>query len=215
MLTALSFDDGFLAHVNIAQLLARLGIRATFFCITHLKTFGGALIATHPEYIKEIADLGHEIGSHTCTHKHLVKLPRDRLDYELKASKLLLEDILGREVLGMAYPYGCFNARVLSATAKYYQYARSVAVYRLIEDSYNIRPPSRYTISALKIRHLPKLLIKRFEYGTLHPVLYAHNVHISEMVAIILYLRALGADFVTVSELVDYLTRKGLLCNSR
>lgn len=211
MLTALSFDDGYAAHLKMAQLLARKGIRATFYCITHLKSFEGKpLLRESPRQIREIAELGHEIGSHTCTHPNLLELSVDELDHELKESKHFLEDVIGREVPGLAYPYGYFNSKVLSMTRKHYRYARLAAVYDA-EDVYNTSVPNRYMISALTVRHIPALPVKIIERkGELNPVLFAHNVHVSKIIALILYLRILHADFVTVEELVAHLSEKGI-----
>lgn len=209
---ALSFDDGYLSHLAIARLLRRMGVKATFYVITHLKMFEGKpLLSAYPEYIQKIAEMGHEIGSHTCTHPDLTNLSRDRLEYELKESKRFLEDIVGKEVLGVAYPYGYFDSKVISVVSKYYYYARSAAVYK-IEDVYNIRTPNRYIISALTIHHLPRLPIKMLsKREPIHPVIFAHNITKLKVISLILSLKLLGARFVTVKELVNLLVRKGIV----
>lgn len=207
---ALSFDDGYLSHLAIARLLRRMGVKATFYVITHLKIFEGKpLLSAYPEYIQKIAEMGHEIGSHTCTHPDLTNLSRDRLEYELKESKKFLEDIVGKEVLGIAYPYGYFNSKVISVASKYYYYARSATVYKM-EDIYNTRPPSRYIISALTIHYLPKLPVKMLNnQEPLHPVIFAHDIALLKVISLVLSLKLLRARFVTVKELVDLLMRKG------
>ena len=218
MIVALSFDDGYLRHLKIARLLNRLKVRATFYCITHLKSFGGkATLAIDPENFQEIADLGHEVGSHTCTHPNLTELPINRLDQELKLSKRYLENIIGTEVLGVAYPYGLFNANVLSTASKYYHYGRSAAVYQK-EDLYNVKPPTRNMISALSINDihtikcLPRLFLRMPEHDSvLHPCIIAHDIHPSKLMALVLFFRSLGANFVTVRELVEDLARKCLI----
>lgn len=156
----------------------------------------------------EIVELGHEVGSHTCTHQDLTKLSRTRLRYELRESKRFLEDITGKEILGIAYPYGFFNTRVLQEVSRFYYYARSASVYD-IEDVYNMRPPSRYIISALTIHHLPRLPMKIFKYGkSVHPVLFAHDVCSFKIISLILFLKALNVEFVTVKELVHHVVRE-------
>lgn len=47
-----------------------------------------------------------EIGAHTVTHPVLAALPLERQRWELEQSKLTLQDILGRVVTSVAYPYG-------------------------------------------------------------------------------------------------------------
>lgn len=66
--------------------------------------------------IREAADLGFEIGSHTLTHPHLTDLDETALRHELRDSKHRLEDITGKEVRSLAYPYGDYDDRVMAAT---------------------------------------------------------------------------------------------------
>jgi peptidoglycan/xylan/chitin deacetylase (PgdA/CDA1 family) len=64
-LAAISFDDGNLEDVEGAILLSKLGVKATFYIITHLKSWEGKILLTEkPELLAEVAELGHEIGSH-------------------------------------------------------------------------------------------------------------------------------------------------------
>jgi len=80
-----------------------------------------ALAGEKPELIAEIAELGHEIGSHTCTHRDLRGCNDLDLVYELKRSKHFLEDVTEKETLGIAYPW-FYNSRVLTTTSRYYSY---------------------------------------------------------------------------------------------
>jgi peptidoglycan/xylan/chitin deacetylase (PgdA/CDA1 family) len=109
-LVAISFDDGYLEYVRGARLLSELGVKASFYITTDLNAWERKpLLAKKPELIAEIAELGHEIGSHTCTHRDLRQLQRNDLVYELKHSKNFLEDVTGREILGIAYPWGFYK----------------------------------------------------------------------------------------------------------
>ena len=150
MIIALSFDDGYREHLKVARELATMGIRATFFVITHLRYWMGKPLLSHDE-IAEIAEMGHEIGSHTCAHPDLTELPRDKLEWELKTSKRYLEDITGKEVLGLAYPFGKFNDRVVTVTKKYYYYARALR----ITTNFMLYHSDRYSIDA--IANIPTL----------------------------------------------------------
>ena len=56
---------------------------------------------------REMQDSGVvELGSHTMRHRNLASLPPDETRWELVESKKRLEDKLGREMVGFAYPYG-------------------------------------------------------------------------------------------------------------
>jgi len=97
--------------------------------------------------IIEIVELVHEIGSHTCTHKDLRKYGRETLIYELENSKRFLGDLLGKEVLGLAYPWGFYNPRVLEAVSKYYIYVRTTELMNLNDANLlNFPHCSRYEI---------------------------------------------------------------------
>jgi peptidoglycan/xylan/chitin deacetylase (PgdA/CDA1 family) len=66
---ALTIDDGPDPDVTpaVLDLLARHGVRATFFCI-------GERVARYPELARRIAREGHEIGNHTEHHRYVFSL---------------------------------------------------------------------------------------------------------------------------------------------
>jgi len=67
--------------------------------------------------------MGHELVSHSVTHRNLTELSIDELVYELKHSKEVLETFQG-EVRGFGYPNGSYSRFVITYVAKYYEYAR-------------------------------------------------------------------------------------------
>jgi peptidoglycan-N-acetylglucosamine deacetylase len=66
---ALTIDDGPDPDVTpaVLDLLARHGVRATFFCI-------GDRVAKHPQLARRITGEGHEIGNHTEHHRYVFAL---------------------------------------------------------------------------------------------------------------------------------------------
>ena len=62
--------------------------------------------------IREISDHGHEIGSHTLTHANLTFLSDADIVHELADSKHILEDITGKQVISLSFPFGSWNRRV-------------------------------------------------------------------------------------------------------
>ena len=150
---ALTFDDGTIGQYHVIKVLSKFNVKCTIFCITHLKKHPGTnkqLLASEPEKIQELHDLGHEIGSHTCTHPYLTKITIKKLRYELSESKKMLEDITGAEILGFAYPYGVYNYRVLREVRNYYKYARSGGKYS--QDEWNIKTNDRYRIGSIGLK---------------------------------------------------------------
>lgn len=69
---SLSFDDGYASHYNMAKYSSAIGIKATFFVTTHLKE--KLFLSSTPKRIVEMSDLGHEIGSQSCTHPNFLLL---------------------------------------------------------------------------------------------------------------------------------------------
>ena len=75
------------------------------------------------DQIREMSDSGLvEFASHTVTHPHLTSLDDAALDQELQASKHALEEITGKDVQAIAYPYSDYDQRVCTAAAKYYRF---------------------------------------------------------------------------------------------
>jgi peptidoglycan/xylan/chitin deacetylase (PgdA/CDA1 family) len=203
---ALTFDDGYLDHYNIARVLAHLNIKATFFIITHLNRHpddGRPLLASQPSKIKDIYKMGHEIGSHSCTHPDLPRLSSHKLESELKDSKEFLED-LGVEVFGFAYPKGVHDQRTIEMTKRYYVYGRGT--YGFCKDMWNVACNDRYDICAVGIRHLPKLPIKLLQRFTLvKPVIMLHREDLSTILLLIRGLKILYPKirFVTMKETAE------------
>jgi peptidoglycan/xylan/chitin deacetylase (PgdA/CDA1 family) len=59
-----------------------------------------------------------KIESHTATHPILTNICKKQLDFELKTSKMRLEEILDREVGHFCYPNGSFNENAQKAVEK-------------------------------------------------------------------------------------------------
>ena len=205
-LVALSFDDGYLRHYTIAKLLYVMGIKGTFYCITHLKKFEGhRLLTAKPGRLQEIVHMGHEVGSHTCTHPNLLGVNSKRLIWELRDSKKFLEDLLGVKVHGFAYPYGFYNLKIIEKVRSFYSYARGAAVHTM-EDPWNVNVPNGYMISALTIKHLLRLPIKVIKsHSELHLVFFIHNLNPAMVMSLVTGVKALmpAAKFVAVNEMSE------------
>jgi peptidoglycan/xylan/chitin deacetylase (PgdA/CDA1 family) len=77
----LTFDDG-PSPANTREILAALAkecTKATFFVV-------GEMVALHPEIVKEVAEQGHTIGTHTWSHPNLAKLSLADVTHEVEAT---------------------------------------------------------------------------------------------------------------------------------
>jgi len=129
-LVALTFDDAFVSVLeNAVPILKRHGLTAGFFvpagnmgqqprwrmsddCADRNET------VMSPEQIAELYNEGFEIFSHTASHLLLTEIDENRLNSELLESKEKLEKVIGREVLGISYPYGGHDATVCNAAKR-------------------------------------------------------------------------------------------------
>ncbi len=64
--------------------------------------------------IKELADQGIEIGSHTLHHTDLRNVTSEAAREEFNLSKSLLEKITGKDVVSFSFPYGSFNDELIN-----------------------------------------------------------------------------------------------------
>lgn len=81
----------------LRERFAEAGVSTTIFAVSDFAE------AT-PETIEGLTDDGHEIASHTCTHRHLSDLNPDERRGELERSRTSLERLCGRPVLGFRAP---------------------------------------------------------------------------------------------------------------
>ena len=112
-----TFDDGYANNYeNAYPVLKELGLKGCIFLVYETidshnswhdpKTEPWLSMMTWTQ-AREMQDSGAvELGSHTMRHRNLASLPLDETRWELTESKKRLEDTLGREMVGFAYPYG-------------------------------------------------------------------------------------------------------------
>jgi len=112
----LTFDDG---HNDFATravpVLLHEGFIATAFVVPGF--LGQSSYMTYQQVI-EVANEGMVIGSHTMHHVKLNTVSLQLAKIEIDASKSLLEGLIGRPVLDLAYPYGNYDAAVVSLVAQ-------------------------------------------------------------------------------------------------
>ena len=112
---AITFDDCYRDNYFAAQVLAQHGLPACFFLPTSYvgtgRTFDwdrglSPLANLTWDDVREMARLGHDIGSHTVTHANMAQISCAQARTELYDSKAILEDQVGRAVRWFAYPFG-------------------------------------------------------------------------------------------------------------
>ncbi len=105
--------DNFPSRVveNTQRILGILGehdVNATFFVL-------GWVAEKYPDLVKEIDASGHEIGSHSYWHRLIYDLTPDEFRDDLRRSKSVLENIIGRAVVAYRAPTFSITRRSLWA----------------------------------------------------------------------------------------------------
>jgi len=93
-----SFVPRIEANVDrILDLLSAKGQQATFFCL-------GWIAEQHPDVIRRIDAMGHEIGSHTYSHQLVYEQTTEEFKRDLAKSVTVLEDLTGKKVRSFRAP---------------------------------------------------------------------------------------------------------------
>lgn len=112
-----SYDDGVIQDIRLIELLNKYGLKCTFNLNSELLGCRGVLCAygqriahykIHPEDVKHIYE-GHEIAVHTLTHPNLTQCDDKEVVRQVETDRLNLSELVGYEVVGMAYPCGGVN----------------------------------------------------------------------------------------------------------
>jgi peptidoglycan/xylan/chitin deacetylase (PgdA/CDA1 family) len=119
-----TFDDGTTSQFSNARpLLQRYGMSGTFYIISGSVGLNSWYMTANQ--VRELANGGAEIGSHTVTHPHLSQVSSTDAMYELADSKRYLEGLVGKSVEQFASPFGDYNAAVLDQIRQYYRSHRT------------------------------------------------------------------------------------------
>jgi len=112
-----SYDDGITQDIRLIELLNKYGLKCTFNLNSELLGKKGILTREgqqiahykiHPNDVKTVYE-GHEVAAHTLTHPNLTKLDNAEIIRQVEQDRLNLSELVGYEVVGMAYPCGGIN----------------------------------------------------------------------------------------------------------
>lgn len=112
-----SYDDGVTQDIRLIELLNKYGLKCTFNLNSERLAKRGMLVREgqrishykiHPEDVKAVYD-GHEVAVHTLTHPRLTECEENEIIRQVETDRLNLSELVGYEVVGMAYPCGGVN----------------------------------------------------------------------------------------------------------
>jgi MYXO-CTERM domain-containing protein len=99
----LSFDDGRASQLEALPILARHGMRGTFFLNSGSLGTNGYLDVSQA---RGLLDAGHEVGGHTLDHVDLVALPAEEAKRQVCTDRENLRALGLGPLESFAYPYG-------------------------------------------------------------------------------------------------------------
>jgi polysaccharide deacetylase family protein (PEP-CTERM system associated) len=143
---------------RILEIFSKHRILGTFFVL-------GYIAERLPGVIKMIADEGHEIASHGFGHVQVYKMTPDEFERDLIRSKTVIQEVVGREVLGYRAPEwsirkGARNSLwalpILASNG--FQYDSSIAPLRIIGIPSAPRRPYTIPTNHGRIEEFPPLV---------------------------------------------------------
>lgn len=106
-----SYDDGGRHDLKLIETLDKYGAKATLNLVSGW--IGASENFLSSSDVFEISKT-HEIANHTRSHFWNERIPVSQMILQVIDSKYALEDIIGKPVLGYAYPNGKYNVELLS-----------------------------------------------------------------------------------------------------
>lgn len=186
-IVALTFDDGPNPRTTpeILKILRDKQVKATFFVL-------GENVEAYPALVRQAAADGHEIASHSYTHRYLTKITPEECEAEIeKASQVIAQQVAAPTLFRP--PGGLYNDNVIEAAQK-----RNYSVILWSVDTLDWQRPSPGTIVRTVVDELsPGGIV------LLHDGLYPMPTP-KALGNLIDRLRAKGYGFATISELRQY-----------
>lgn len=113
-----SLDDGVTQDIRVIEIMNKYGIKCTFnLNSAKLGELSGPWEVDGRVIVRQLVDAsavkdiyaGHEVAVHTLTHPNLTTLNDETVIRQVDLDRILLSDLCGYPVIGMAYPCGGVN----------------------------------------------------------------------------------------------------------
>ena len=149
----ITFDDGCETDLlAAAPVLREFGFKATFYLTAGFVGTPGYL---NPIQVRELDQLGFEIGCHSMTHPYLSDLSDAQLKREIVDAKLQIEQTVGHAIEHFSCPGGRYDSRALEMARR--------AGFRTVANSQfhaNSASTDRYELG--RVAMLRNLSIEKF-----------------------------------------------------
>ncbi len=130
---------------KVLALLDEASVKATFFVL-------GWVAERCPELVKRIAAQGHEVASHGYGHQRLINQGRQEFGKDVRRSKVILEDLVSRAVLGYRAPSYSISRQTFWAFDELHAagYRYDSSIFPIRHDFYGIPDWPRFAGYAVK-----------------------------------------------------------------
>ena len=148
-----SYDDAVTQDIRLIELLNKYNLKCTFNINSELLGKKGIIYRNnlrishykvHPDDVKRIYE-GHEVAAHSLTHPDLTICDDAEVIRQVEEDRRRLSEMVGYEVVGMAYPGGTSDDRVAGLIREHtgIRYSRTIAAngsFDLQGDLYQFDP---------------------------------------------------------------------------
>lgn len=149
--------------LKILDLLEQTKNFATFFIL-------GEVAEKYPELVKEIAEKGHEVGSHGYRHNLVYNSTKQKFDADIKKSVEILEGITNQKIIGYRAPSWSLNEKTSWAWEVLhtfgFKYDSSLYPYKTFLFGNNNYPRFTYDIETgenFNLKEIPPSVIEIFK----------------------------------------------------
>jgi polysaccharide deacetylase family protein (PEP-CTERM system associated) len=144
---------------DLLNLLERCRVQGTFFVL-------GWVARRYPELVRDIAQAGHEIGSHGFLHQRVYELSPQQFAADLKAAREALAAAGVPGVLGYRAPEWSINGRSLWAldllAESGFTFDSSMAPLRFVGDPRYLERPHVRPTAFGSLHEFPPMVARRF-----------------------------------------------------
>jgi polysaccharide deacetylase family protein (PEP-CTERM system associated) len=147
---------------RLLDLFGERDVHATFFIV-------GWVAERYPKLAKKIDRLGHSVGCHSYAHRAIYDGSREDFRSDLRRSKTMLEDLLGRPVKSYRAPSYSITSKTIWALTilaeEGFEYDSSI--YPIVHDLYGIPGAPRFPYTKIlntgqQIEEFPPSTVRYF-----------------------------------------------------
>jgi hypothetical protein len=134
MIITTSWDDGHPLDMKLLELLEKYNLKATFY----IPLSNSENPVMEKNAMRELSNF-QEVGCHTLSHIYLNGLNYKEAEFEITECKVLMEEIIGKQIDAFCFPGGKFSDRDLLLVKKAgYLFARTTKLLAISNPQFKL-----------------------------------------------------------------------------